>query len=474
MLGELRRETSLYGVAMVFGGLVQLVFLPFMSHNLTVTEAGELGILVTASGVIATFIVLGLPTAIIRTWQRTGAHRGIMLRGLLIPLLPTCVVVAVFLGLPQALGRALGLERTNDLVHAAALGIAAAYSQLSLSFLRAEGLAGRYLLISMGKGVLAVLVLTTLILAGRGGVGGFLAARWAPAFAVAVAGAMIMFGRIGRSSPVASPGEGLTGSMMSFGLPLLPASLAMLALSSADMIMLRHLHPDMAESGYYYWANTACMALVPLTAGFEMAWPRFIFRIRDTGGTLGQLGRAALGFMLVVVWASSVLGLAGPEIVRIVGGGRFADVSRVLPTLAGATGMYSLFLVSQTGPLLTGQTRFIAGMTLFGALLNVGFNFRLIPTAGAMGAAFATLGTNMFMALSLFWLGRKVFPINPLVVVLVIGPLVAMGPLATLGHFPRAAILFGMTCAVGSLLMVLGVASRRRGGSRTGGGREEE
>ncbi|MBN2585736.1 MAG: polysaccharide biosynthesis C-terminal domain-containing protein, partial [Candidatus Fermentibacteraceae bacterium] len=95
--------------------------------------------------------------------------------------------------------------------------------------------------------------------------------------------------------------------------------------------------------------------------------------------------------------------------------------------------LYGLFLISQTGCLLTGQTRFIAWMTLFGALLNIGFNFRLIPVAGALGAAFATLATNLFMALSLFWLGRNVFPISFLMVVLTVIPPVALGPLATLG-----------------------------------------
>ena len=471
MLRDLGRETAMYGTAMIFGGLVQLAFLPFMSAYLSASEAGELGILATASGVIATVVALGLPMAIIRAWQRSADRMGLVSRGLLLPLIPASVILAASILFPGFLGGLMRLESSRNLIHASLLGVGVAYVQLSMSFLRAEGRASRYLTMGISRGLGTVTLLVLLLLLGVAGVRAFLVARWIPAFAAAaVVSALVLRGVRGVPVKRESGGGSLTGSLMSFGLPLMPASLAMLALSSADMFMLRHLHPDPAQSGYYYWANTACMIMVPLTAGFEMAWPRFIFRVRDTGGTLGQLGRASLAFLVVVVWAAALIGLAGPEIAGLVGGERFSDVATVLPTLIGATAMYSVFLVSQTGPLLTGQTKFIAGMTLFGAVVNIGFNVRLIPVAGAMGAAFATLGTNMFMALSLFWLGRKVFPINPLVVILVVGPLIAIGPVSRMPGLVRGGILVALTLVCAAVVRVLVAGSGLRSSPPDGGG----
>lgn len=467
IIRELRRETISYGTAMIFSGLVQLAFLPFMSSYLSADQAGELGILATASGVIATLVVLGLPTALIRAWQRTSDHRGIVLRGLLIPLAPSLIVLAAAVLLPGHIASLMKLDRSGNVIHAVLLGIAVAYVQLGLSFFRADGRHRQYLGFGLARGMTSLVLLAVLLWSGVTGVVSFLSSRWIPAFVAAAAAFVITLRRTSAATPAGGAvrtdeNRGLTASVLAFGLPLLPASLAMLALSSADMFMLRHLHPEAAQTGYYYWANTACLVMIPLTAGFEMAWPRFIFRVRDTGGTLGDLGRASLTFLVIVVWSAALLGIAGPEIVRILGGDEFAEVSRVLPTLAGATAMYSLFLVSQTGPLLTGQTKFIAGMTILGVIINVGFNIRLIPIAGAMGAAFATLGTNMFMALSLLWLGRKVFPVNPLVVILVIAPLIAIGPLARTPMFVRALILFGFTGISGLLLVLLRMGARQR------------
>jgi O-antigen/teichoic acid export membrane protein len=195
--------------------------------------------------------------------------------------------------------------------------------------------------------------------------------------------------------------------------------------------------------------------------GFNMAWKRFIFRKKDTGGTLGELGRAGLLFMVMVNWASLLLAMSSDWLVPMVGGADYLPAAGVLPTLAGAGALYGLFLISQTGCLLTGQTRFIAWMTLFGALLNIGFNFRLIPVAGALGAAFATLATNLFMALSLFWLGRKVFPISFLVVVLTVIPPVAFGPLAVLSPMWRSLVVL-----LGTLITVLITGYLRSLGTR--------
>jgi len=264
-------------------------------------------------------------------------------------------------------------------------------------------------------------------------------------------------------------GGGLNKEILGFSLPLIPATLSMIVLSSADMFMLRSIYPDMAESGYYEWASRACLVLMPMILGFNMAWKRFIFRKKRTGGTLAELGRAGLLFMLLVNWASLILAMSSPWIVPMFGKGPFLPVAGILPTLAGAVALYGLFLVSQTGCLLTGQTKYIAGMTLFGAMLNIGFNFRLIPVAGALGAAFATLGTNLFMALSLFWLGRKIFPISFFVVVLSVLPPIAFGPMATLSAGWRSSIVLMSTIITFSAIGYLRIMGTRLNESNSDG-----
>jgi len=457
---DLSRETFLYALALVVGGLVQLAFLPFISEFLSADAAGELGTLRVLSEAVAGLVVMGLPTALIRTWQRTLAHRTVLARGMTFPLLPALLSALAVLLLGRFLTSALRLSDAGFLGHALLLGISTAYVQIVLSFPRAEGLAGRYLLLQTLRGLASLAALWALLeLTGTGAVDSFMIARWLPSFAMVTAAAVMMWLRTSDSREVTPP-AGLNRELIAFSLPLVPAGLAMIVLSSSDMFMLRALHPSPSESGYYEWASRVCLALMPLILGFDMAWKRYIFRKRDTGGTIAELGRAGLLFMLLANWVSMLLAMASPELVAALGGGEFWPAARVLPTMAGASAMYGLFLVSQTGCLLTGQTRYVAWLTGFGAVLNIGFNLRLIPVAGALGATFATMATNLFMALSLFWVGRKVFPISFAAVTLTVIPPIAFGPLATLGAGWRAAAFLAGSLVTALVAGLLGMAGK--------------
>lgn len=440
---ELGRETLLYAGAMVVSGMVQLAFLPFMSRWLSPSEVGELGVLTTISEVVASISIMGLSTAVVRAWHESPAKRGILVFASLLPLLPIglCAVAAVLF--TPSLLRSLHLSQTGLVFHALALGGGVALFQSVSATARARGMAVFFFVLQLCRG-LASLGLLLLFMAGFRGIPAltaFLGARWVPTLAAFGVVALVMFRRTSDSAGLGDPG--LSRRLLAFGLPLVPAGLAMIVLSGADIVMLRTICPDLDQSGYYEWASRAALVLSPITLGFGMAWQRYIFRKRREGGSLAEMGRTALAFMTGVVWASVVLSLSSREVTLLFGGDEWLPAAAVLPWIAASGALYALFTVSQTGPLLTGQTRYIGGMTFFGAILNIGFNIRLIPVAGAVGAAFATMGANMFMGMSLFWLGRKVFPVSFLAVL----PLMAL-PVA-------AGSLSGFAPGVRSMLVLL-------------------
>jgi O-antigen/teichoic acid export membrane protein len=222
------------------------------------------------------------------------------------------------------------------------------------------------------------------------------------------------------------------------------------------MIMLRAMCDDAGQSGYYEWALSACMALTPFTLGFGMAWQRHIFRIREERGSLAELGRSALQFAVLTLWAAALLSLASPELASMVGGETYLPAAKVIPLLAGANAVYALYLVSQTGPMLSGQTGWIAIATILGAVANILFNARLIPLYGAAGAALATLGTNIFMSASLFWTGRRSFPVSfPVILILMLVATMLM-PMSKLPGLARLLSAVAWSGASLGLILLLG------------------
>ncbi len=156
--------------------------------------------------------------------------------------------------------------------------------QVALSMPRAKGMAGTYFTIQLLRGLLSLGLLFLLLRGIRDSraLVAFLEARWIPTLAAAAfTVALMVF--ITRKSPPGADTRGLTGEMLAFSLPLIPANLALLVLSSADMFMLRTISPDLNQSGWYEWAGRAVLVLTPLTLGFGMAWQRYIFRKRKQG-----------------------------------------------------------------------------------------------------------------------------------------------------------------------------------------------
>ncbi len=252
---DLSRESTFYALAMVFSGMIQVAFLPFISKYLTADAAGELGTLRILAEAIAGIVVLGLPTALIRAWHRTSQHRSVLIRGITFPLVPTLLMIATVLLLQGFLKSFLNLQHPDYLLHAILLGAGIAYVQIALTLPRAEGLAGRYLILQLIRGIMALGLLVLLLLsATMDTIPSFMTARWAPSFLIAFA-AIVMMWRKTADSEKLKGSEGLTKEILRFSLPLIPATLSMIVLSSADMFMLRSIYPDMAESGYYEWAR---------------------------------------------------------------------------------------------------------------------------------------------------------------------------------------------------------------------------
>jgi len=448
---SLRRETVLYAAATTVSGLVMLAVLPFMSTALTPGQAGEVGSLRSIADVFGGIAVLGLPAGLLKYWQDGSTdRRRLLLMAILLPAAACAVLAAALIPVAGSVAGLLRLSSPGLLVHGVLLGAATALVQVVLTIYRGDGRAWSYFTIQSARGIASVLLLAILVWEGISGVSTFLLARWAPALAAAAVAAVmaVSFSRSGGAPP---------NGLMRFSLPLVPAGLALLVLSSADMLMLRAMDIDPSESGFYEWASTAALALTPFTLGFGMAWQRHIFR--EGRPDYDALGRSSLRFILVALEAAMLLALASPEIVSIVGGEEYLPAARVLPMLAGANALYAFFLVAQTGPMLSGRTWWIAFVTIIGAAANIVFNARLIPLFGATGAALATLGTNMFMAACLFWLGRKSFPVSipvmlPLMIAAMCLGIAGQPPLVT-----RLLIAAGGTAAIAWVLVLLRRAS---------------
>ncbi|HID12177.1 MAG TPA: hypothetical protein EYP17_12925, partial [Candidatus Latescibacteria bacterium] len=226
--------------------------------------------------------------------------------------------------------------------------------------------------------------------------------------------ALILFGIVGiylltKYPPRFSPAQ--LKRMLRFGLPLLPASLAIWILTWSDRYLLRLL-TNYSEVGLYDVAYKFGMIVnMVLVTPFRTAWLPFLFSVRDNPDSERIYGTVLTYFLIAAMALFLLLSLFSREIVRLLTTPDYLPAHRAIPLIALGYLCYGVYYIVDAGVLLEGKTQFYPLITGAGAALNVGLNLWLIPRFGMMGAALATLIAYVFIACAMYWASRICHPI---------------------------------------------------------------
>jgi O-antigen/teichoic acid export membrane protein len=206
------------------------------------------------------------------------------------------------------------------------------------------------------------------------------------------AGAAALYGLVVvRADLGATLSTGELRTMLAYGLPLVPAALALWALTFIDRLMLARLS-DLAEVGEYAVANRVAMPLLFAVAAFATAFSPFILAAHSEDPEAEKELRARVLTYLTggLVLMALALGLFAREIIDVVAPA-FDRAYQATGLVAAGLAAFGLSTVTMTGLSLTRRTVHVAVAATLVAAVNIGLNLLLIPPWGMMGAAVATL-----------------------------------------------------------------------------------
>ena len=204
----------------------------------------------------------------------------------------------------------------------------------------------------------------------------------------------------------------LLRAMNRFGMPLVPAALALWAINFIDRFFVA-VFKGQAEVGVYSLAVRISSVIVFLMIAFRLAWPAFAYSIEDESVAKRTYAFVLTYLLFICCWASLVLGLLSPWIVRILAPNKpaFYRASEAVGILAFAGAAYAGYTVLAIGIGRARRTQFNWVITGAAALLNVALNVALIPPYGMMGAAIATIAAYVAMFIGMTFNAQRVWPV---------------------------------------------------------------
>ncbi|QSE96810.1 lipopolysaccharide biosynthesis protein [Fulvivirga lutea] len=217
-----------------------------------------------------------------------------------------------------------------------------------------------------------------------------------------------------------------------FSLPLLPYALSGVLLGTIDRAILNSL-TNATETGLYSLAyNVGLLLMAGIVASNQAFIPNFFEWMNSAN--FSKIRSSQSKIMLVITLMGIGLIYFSPQIVYILADKSFHGAINLIPVIAGG---YLLFAVANLGNhyfQYYKRTGVLAVVNITAGVLNVALNFIFIPEYGKVAAAWTTLVSFLFLAITNQMMLKSLFGRNTLSLS-IYKPSIIIFSVAILGYF---------------------------------------
>jgi O-antigen/teichoic acid export membrane protein len=408
MLKAFVRDSAIYGAATVLVRGVALLAVPILTRFLSPADYGTIDIVAVFTSFAGVIVSLEIVQAVARFYPDTpDADERVSIAS-------TSLWFAVFgygvllvvgqLFAPELATWLLGSEVRASVIRVALVAISAnGVFYVIQSQLRWRLLAARYAVASVAYAVVSIGASVVFIVAGAGVAG---------VFEGQVVGAVV--GGILSMSAVRADyrwrvDRAKLRAMLAFSIPLVPSSLGLYVTLYIDRLSI-NAFLGLTAVGLFGVGYRVASLVTLANVGIQGALTPLIythFREDATPREIGRLFRIyAAG--TIALWLG--LGLYARELLAAITTPAYADGAVVVPLLAPALILGGLYIFAP-GLNIAKRTGRVALVNIGGAVANTALNVLLVPRAGIVGAATATLISSAIVFGSNMVLSQRAYPV---------------------------------------------------------------
>ncbi|MBI4931634.1 MAG: polysaccharide biosynthesis C-terminal domain-containing protein [Bacteroidetes bacterium] len=203
-------------------------------------------------------------------------------------------------------------------------------------------------------------------------------------------------------------------TILPYALPLLIAGLAGMTNETIDRILLKYLLPSniaLEQVGIYGACYKISIIMTMFVQTFRFAAEPFFFSHAKETDSKQVYARVMDYFVIIcmIIFLGTMMNISW---IQYFVGRDFRDGLAVVPILLMANFFLGVFFNLSIWYKLTGQTKWGAYLTIFGAVITLIGNFVFIPIYGYMASAWATLVCYAGMMTLSYFIGNKYYPVK--------------------------------------------------------------
>ncbi len=398
--GPVRRllsESGLYGLSSAAVQGVNVVLIPVYARVLGLAGVGEIALLNTTSLLLFTIAGFALAQAFFRSYVRDARDRSARRRVLGVSTVLRSIVAGITVGIYLLIIYPTLAQQLID-VPADRLAIALigpivlfdAIGQGPLQWLRGERRPRPFVMLSLGRAILAAVGSLFAVIVGGWGIVGVASANLVAAALAAAVGIAMMWRAQGQ---IVAWDSKLAGSMLRFSAPLVPAAVALWALNLSDRFLLKGFVDVTAVGIYVVGYTLGAVVNFAIVQPFSLAWAAAKWDVARAPDAAEQLRRFQRLVGAICAGGALVVSALGVDILLILVPSAAEEARYIVPFSAFAYAIYASYNIVSTSLTIRDRTVILGAVTIVAGVANVVINLLLIPRFGIIGAGIATLLT---------------------------------------------------------------------------------
>ena len=408
---QLVRHSGVYGLFDFLSKATSLILIPLYTHHLSVADYGKLEILTQTGAFFIILLVLGMNSSLVRYYiyfQEEEQRKALISTCLWFTFFVSTLFTLLLLKCSGLFSQIL-FSRHEEAIYFKWVFIAVFFEAISaifLAILRAREKSLTYSSLLFLKFISILLLNIYLVGIARKGITGIVLSSLIGS-AVLLGGNLCL---LYRDISLMFSKDKLR-KLLSFGLPLVPGAYGFIILSISDRYFLKYF-ADLHEVGLYSLGYKISMIMGILVSAFQIAWPPILFSIEKDHDSESTYSRVLTYFLFASFGLFVILGTFSKELVHFLGTAEYFDAYKVVPIVLLAYICYGVYYAVSVGINLKNKTKYIPPIVGGAAIMNLILNTLMIPTYGMMGAAVATVLSYALMAIGIYYISNRLYPIR--------------------------------------------------------------
>jgi len=411
-LKALVKHTSVYGAGNLLNKLAGFLLIPFYTHYLTPADYGTLELLDLSVALLGLAVLMWMNSSIVRYYYDYEDRRS---RN---EVISTALLIAFAVGTLCGTAGMLFAKQLSTLIlkspgyyrYFQLLSVTFFFSTLSsvsFSFLRAKQRSGLVTIVNVATLILSLCLNIYFIAIVHTGVIGIL---YSGLISTALAAVALTVVTVREVRLHFSPEK--LKALATYGAPLVFTSFSAFALNFSDRFFLQH-YTNVSTVGIYALGyKFGFMLSFLVVQPFDMIWSSRLYEVAKKQDGERLFSRIFRYYGLVLVSVALGLSLIIKDVISIVAAASFLDAYKVVPVVALAYVFQGAYRFMVGGIYLQKKTYRVGMISAVSLAANILLNFTLIPIYGAMGAAWATAISFLFMAGMAYVVSERLYTVG--------------------------------------------------------------